>query len=81
MTSFAFMLGVVPLLTASGAGAEARKVMGMAVFMGTLISTIVGVIVVPALFVFIESIGAKKKQPANQDGKTDSSVPPPAPAH
>jgi hydrophobic/amphiphilic exporter-1 (mainly G- bacteria), HAE1 family len=55
------MLGVVPLLTASGAGAEARKVMGMAVFMGTLISTIVGVIVVPALFVFIESIGAKKK--------------------
>ena len=61
MTSFAFMLGVVPLLTASGAGAEARKVMGMAVFMGTLISTIIGVIVVPALFVFIEKIGAKKK--------------------
>jgi HAE1 family hydrophobic/amphiphilic exporter-1 len=74
MTSFAFMLGVVPLLTASGAGAEARKVMGMAVFMGTLISTIIGVIVVPALFVFIESIGAKKK-------KTDSSFSPSEPAH
>jgi HAE1 family hydrophobic/amphiphilic exporter-1 len=73
MTSFAFMLGVVPLLTASGAGAEARKVMGMAVFSGTLIATIIGVIVVPALFVFIESIGAKKK--------TDSSVPPSEPAH
>lgn len=65
MTSFAFMLGVVPLLTAEGAGAEARKVMGMAVFMGTLIATIVGVIVVPALFVFIESIGSKKK-PASE---------------
>jgi HAE1 family hydrophobic/amphiphilic exporter-1 len=64
MTSFAFMLGVVPLLTAEGAGAEARKVMGMAVFMGTLIATIVGVIVVPALFVFIESIGSKKKTDA-----------------
>jgi len=63
MTSFAFMLGVVPLLTASGAGAEARKVMGMAVFMGTLIATIIGVIVVPGLFVLIESIGAKKKKP------------------
>ncbi len=62
MTSFAFMLGVVPLLTAAGAGAEARKVMGMAVFSGTLIATIIGVIVVPALFVFIESIGAKKKK-------------------
>jgi HAE1 family hydrophobic/amphiphilic exporter-1 len=74
MTSFAFMLGTVPLLTAAGAGAEARKVMGMAVFMGTLIATIIGVIVVPALFVFIESIGAKKKN-------TESSVPPSEPAH
>ncbi len=62
MTSFAFMLGVVPLLTAAGAGAEARKVMGMAVFSGTLIATIIGVIIVPALFVFIESIGAKRKK-------------------
>jgi hydrophobic/amphiphilic exporter-1 (mainly G- bacteria), HAE1 family len=73
MTSFAFMLGVVPLLTASGAGAEARKVMGIAVFSGTLIATIIGVIVVPALFVFIESIG-KKKSP-------QTSVPPSEPAH
>lgn len=61
MTSFAFMLGVVPLLMASGAGAEARKVMGIAVFSGTLVATIIGVIIVPALFVFIESIGSKKK--------------------
>ena len=36
MTAFAFILGVVPLLTASGAGAEARKVMGMVVFSGML---------------------------------------------
>lgn len=72
MTSFAFMLGVVPLLTASGAGAEARKVMGMAVFSGTLIATIIGVIVVPGLFVLIESIGKKK---------ADSSVSPSQPAH
>lgn len=75
MTSFAFMLGVVPLLTASGAGAEARKVMGMAVFSGTLIATIIGVIVVPGLFVLIESIGSKKK------ANTDSSVSPSEPAH
>ena len=61
MTSFAFMLGVVPLLTASGAGAEARKVMGMAVFSGTLIATIIGVIIVPGLYVLIESMGKKKK--------------------
>jgi HAE1 family hydrophobic/amphiphilic exporter-1 len=67
MTSFAFLLGTVPLLTASGAGAEARKVMGMAVFMGTLIATIIGVIVVPALFILIESIGGSKKQVASSN--------------
>ena len=44
MTAFAFILGVVPLLTASGAGAEARKVMGMTVFSGMLIATILGVL-------------------------------------
>ena len=65
MTSFAFMLGVVPLLTAAGAGAEARKVMGMAVFMGTLIATIIGVIVVPALYVFIEKIGGREDKDRN----------------
>ena len=74
MTSFAFMLGVVPLLTASGAGAEARKVMGIAVFSGTLVATIIGVIIVPALYVFIESIGKKKTSDS-------SSVSPSEPAH
>nr|HPH47192.1 efflux RND transporter permease subunit [Chryseolinea sp.] len=72
----AFMLGVVPLLTASGAGAEARKVMGIAVFSGTLIATIIGVIIVPGLYVFIESIGKKKTS-----GPTDSSVLPSQSAH
>src|SRR5213078_2299582 len=54
MTSFAFILGVVPLLTASGAGAEGRKVMGMAVFAGMLTATIIGVLLIPAFFVLIE---------------------------
>jgi HAE1 family hydrophobic/amphiphilic exporter-1 len=71
MTSFAFILGVVPLLTASGAGAESRKVMGMAVFMGTLMATIIGVIVVPGLYVFIESIGkGKEKAPIVTDSSS-----------
>jgi HAE1 family hydrophobic/amphiphilic exporter-1 len=54
MTAFAFILGVVPLLTAAGAGAEGRKVMGMTVFSGMLVATILGVLLVPVLFVFIE---------------------------
>jgi len=60
MTAFAFILGVVPLLTASGAGAESRKVMGMTVFSGMLVATILGVLLIPMLYVAVEKvIGAK----------------------
>jgi HAE1 family hydrophobic/amphiphilic exporter-1 len=61
MTAFSFILGVVPLLIASGAGAEARKVMGMTVFSGMLAATIIGVLVVPAMFVFVETYISKRK--------------------
>ncbi len=54
MTALSFILGVLPLLVASGAGAEARKVMGMTVFAGMLVATAVGVLVVPALYVIVE---------------------------
>jgi HAE1 family hydrophobic/amphiphilic exporter-1 len=65
MTAFAFILGVVPLLTASGAGAEARKVMGMTVFSGMLIATILGVVLIPMLFVAVEKLtGGGKHAPA-----------------
>jgi HAE1 family hydrophobic/amphiphilic exporter-1 len=60
MTAFAFILGVVPLLTATGAGSQARIVMGMAVFSGMLVATILGVLSIPALFVMIEKFGKKK---------------------
>jgi HAE1 family hydrophobic/amphiphilic exporter-1 len=68
MTAFAFILGVVPLLTASGAGAEARKVMGMTVFSGMLVATILGVLLVPMLFVMVEKIigGDKAHAPVPQ---------------
>jgi hydrophobe/amphiphile efflux-1 (HAE1) family protein len=66
MTAFAFILGVVPLLTASGAGAEARKVMGMAVFAGMLVATFLGVLLIPMLYVAVEKAigGAKQAKPA-----------------
>ena len=69
MTSLAFILGVIPLMTASGAGAEARKVMGTSVFSGMVVATIIGVILIPAFFVLIE--GNKKKIAA----AADTSVP------
>jgi HAE1 family hydrophobic/amphiphilic exporter-1 len=65
MTAFAFILGVVPLVRASGAGAEGRKVMGMAVFAGMLIATIIGVVLIPVLFTFVEKVtGGGKHKPA-----------------
>jgi HAE1 family hydrophobic/amphiphilic exporter-1 len=65
MTAFAFILGVVPLLTATGAGAESRKVMGMVVFSGMLIATILGVLLIPMLFVLVmKVIGGAKTVPA-----------------
>jgi HAE1 family hydrophobic/amphiphilic exporter-1 len=72
MTSFAFILGVVPLLGASGAGAEGRKVMGMAVFSGMLAATIIGVLLIPAFFVLIEG---KKKKALKQNDTPPSSPP------
>jgi hydrophobe/amphiphile efflux-1 (HAE1) family protein len=64
MTAFSFILGVLPLLVASGAGAEARKVMGMTVFSGMLVATVVGVLVVPALYVFVERYVARNDGPS-----------------
>ena len=53
MTSFAFILGVVPLIAASGAGASARKSIGVTVFSGMLASTVLAVAFVPVFFVLI----------------------------
>ena len=57
MTAFSFILGIFPLILASGAGSEARKVMGMALLGGMLLATILGVFFYPMLFVFIGKIG------------------------
>jgi len=61
MTSFAFILGCVPLWTAKGAGAIGRQVMGSAVIVGMLTATVLGVFIVPVLFVVVERLGKKKE--------------------
>ena len=73
MTAFAFILGVVPLLTASGAGAEARKVMGMTVFSGMLIATLIGVCLIPVLFVTVEKVLQWRRGP--EDRPTQGPLP------
>jgi hydrophobic/amphiphilic exporter-1 (mainly G- bacteria), HAE1 family len=68
MTSFAFILGVVPLVTATGAGASARVSLGLSVFSGMIASTCLAVIFVPSFFVVMQRYEewrkSKKKKPA-----------------
>jgi len=68
MTSFAFILGVVPLVLATGAGASARKSIGITVFSGMLASTCLAVLFVPAFFVVVqrfENWRAERKRAAS----------------
>jgi HAE1 family hydrophobic/amphiphilic exporter-1 len=57
MTSFAFIMGVVPLMFATGAGAAGQQALGTAVFGGMLASTFLAVVFVPAFFVVFQSFG------------------------
>ncbi len=69
MTSFAFILGVAPLVVATGAGASARKSIGITVFSGMIASTCLAVLFVPALFVVVqrfEEWRAARKRPRVQ---------------
>jgi multidrug efflux pump len=60
MTSFAFILGVVPLLIASGAGAEMRQALGTAVFYGMLGVTVFGLVFTPVFYVVIMRFAARR---------------------
>ena len=59
MTSFAFILGVIPLLIASGAGAAARNSLGTGVFFGMLVSTMLGVNIIPNLFIAVRRVSER----------------------
>jgi HAE1 family hydrophobic/amphiphilic exporter-1 len=60
MTSFAFILGCVPLWTASGSGAVARQVMGTTVIGGMLAASLIAVFLIPASFFLVEKLAARK---------------------
>jgi len=60
MTAFAFILGCVPLLDASGAGGISRRMLGIVVVFGMLAATLLGIFVTPALFVLVDKLGFRK---------------------
>jgi HAE1 family hydrophobic/amphiphilic exporter-1 len=59
MTSFAFILGCVPLWVATGAGAAARRILGTVVITGMLAATLIAVFLIPLLFVLFERLAMR----------------------
>jgi hydrophobic/amphiphilic exporter-1 (mainly G- bacteria), HAE1 family len=79
MTSFAFILGCVPLFVATGAGAVGRQIMGTAVIGGMLAATVIAVFIIPALYVIVERLaGLRTQQVSRSEG---TSEPRPMEAH
>jgi len=74
MTSFAFVLGCVPLWTASGAGSVARQVMGTTVIGGMMAATGIAIFIIPALFVLVERLATRR------GGAHGPAVPQPSPS-
>jgi len=81
MTSFAFILGCVPLWVATGSGAAGRRVMGTTVIAGMSAATLLGIFFVPSLFVLFERIASRGKSHAKPTTTTPAQDPhaPPAP--
>ena len=59
MTSIAFIMGVVPLVLATGAGAEMRRAMGVAVFAGMLGVTVFGLVLTPVFYVVVQGVAER----------------------
>jgi Cu/Ag efflux pump CusA len=70
MTSIAFIIAVIPLVFASGAGSNARHSLGTAVFGGMIVSTILNLAITPVLYVIVKSWSLRRRRGA--DGRTYS---------
>jgi len=64
MTSFAFILGCVPLWTASGAGSVGRQIMGTTVIGGMLAASAIGIFLIPAIFYLVEKLSGATRPEA-----------------
>jgi multidrug efflux pump subunit AcrB len=71
MTSFAFILGVVPLMLSEGAGAEMRRTLGTAVFSGMLGVTLFGIFLTPVFFYVIQLFADRRLRPTEDEDEVD----------
>jgi hydrophobe/amphiphile efflux-1 (HAE1) family protein len=67
MTSFAFILGVLPLVVAAGAGAASRRALGTTVFGGMLAATLLAIFIVPVLYVVIQRFSERRRPALGQE--------------
>src|SRR4029077_20466776 len=74
MTSFAFILGCVPLWVAVGAGAVSRQIIGTAVIGGMLAASFIAIFMVPVLFYLVERFSAKKEMPVAAEPSVQEEV-------
>ena len=75
MTSIAFIMGVVPLVTSTGAGAEMRHAMGVAVFFGMLGVTLFGLMLTPVFYVVLRTLAGGRIHVAEKKGAADYGMP------
>jgi HAE1 family hydrophobic/amphiphilic exporter-1 len=71
MTSFAFILGCVPLWVATGSGAAGRRTLGTVVVAGMLTATLIAIFIIPVLFVVVERL-AKRNPASNVSPQSDT---------
>src|SRR5881296_3377745 len=81
MTSFAFILGCVPLWTASGAGAVSRRILGTVVIGGMLAATCIAVFLIPVTFYVVEKVTTRVKKAGPQITSADGAAPLGEPSH
>jgi HAE1 family hydrophobic/amphiphilic exporter-1 len=74
MTSFAFILGCVPLWIASGAGSVGRQIMGTTVIGGMVAASVIGIFLIPAIFYMVERLSGAAANPSS------AILPPPEPS-
>jgi HAE1 family hydrophobic/amphiphilic exporter-1 len=74
MTSFAFILGIVPLIRATGAGAASRRALGTAVFGGMIAATVLAVFFVPVFYVLMQRLAEWRKRPNTASASRDEAA-------
>ena len=76
MTSFAFIMGVVPLVTSTGAGAEMRQAMGVAVFAGMIGVTMFGIFLTPVFYVLLRGLTGNRPFARHDEAEPEHPIQP-----